>query len=93
MTLSARVPLTRALRVFDAAEVEHAAWAMAPRAYSVTREGGLDIADLGASRAPADVFDFLGIIAATEGAAPSSSSEMRVVLNWFEELKQRVPVR
>ena len=36
---------------------------------------------------------FIGISSAIEGAARSYSSEMRLVLNWFEELKRRVPVR
>ena len=35
---------------------------------------------------------FIGITSTTEDAARGSSSEMRLVLNWFEELKQRVPV-
>ena len=34
---------------------------------------------------------FIGITSTTEDAA-RGSSEMRLVLNWFEELKQRVPV-
>ncbi len=35
----------------------------------------------------------IGIAAATDDAAPSASAEIRLILNWFEELKQRVPVR
>ncbi len=35
---------------------------------------------------------FIGITSTTEDAARGSSPEMRLVLNWFEELKQRVPV-
>ena len=35
---------------------------------------------------------FIGIVSATEDATRSSTSELRLVLNWFEELKQRVPV-
>jgi hypothetical protein len=34
----------------------------------------------------------VGIVPADE-AAPRSFAEMRLVLNWFEELKERVPVR
>ena len=33
----------------------------------------------------------IGITSATDPAARSSSSEIQVVLNWFEELKARVP--
>ena len=36
---------------------------------------------------------FIGIISATEDAVRGSSPEMHVVLNWLEELKQRVPTR
>ena len=35
---------------------------------------------------------FIGITSTPEDAARDSSPEMRLVLNWFEELKQRVPV-
>jgi Tol biopolymer transport system component len=35
---------------------------------------------------------FIGITSTTEDAGRRSSPEMRLVLNWFEELKQRVPV-
>ncbi len=35
---------------------------------------------------------FIGIMSTAEDAARDSSPEMRLVLNWFEELKQRVPV-
>ena len=35
---------------------------------------------------------FIGITSTTEDAVRGSSPEMRLVLNWFEELKQRVPV-
>ena len=36
---------------------------------------------------------FIGITAGAEERTRSSLPEMRVVLNWFEELKQRVPVK
>ena len=36
---------------------------------------------------------FIGIASTTDDAVRGSSPEMRVVLNWFEELKQRVPVQ
>ena len=36
---------------------------------------------------------FIGITSATEDAVRGSSPEMHVVLNWLEELKQRVPTR
>jgi Tol biopolymer transport system component/tRNA A-37 threonylcarbamoyl transferase component Bud32 len=35
---------------------------------------------------------FIGIVSSVDDAARSSASELRLVLNWFEELKQRVPV-
>jgi hypothetical protein len=35
---------------------------------------------------------FVGITSTEEDAMRDSSPGMRVVLNWFEELKQRVPV-
>ncbi len=35
---------------------------------------------------------FIGIVSGTEDATRSSASELRLVLNWFEELKQKVPV-
>ena len=35
---------------------------------------------------------FVGIVFGTEDATRSSSSDLRLVLNWFEELKQKVPV-
>ena len=35
---------------------------------------------------------FLALFAQSEGGT-SPVQEIRVVLNWFEELKQRVPVR
>jgi serine/threonine-protein kinase len=35
---------------------------------------------------------FIGITSTTEDAVRGSSLQMRLVLNWFEELKQRVPV-
>ena len=35
---------------------------------------------------------FIGIVSSAEDAPRSSYSEIRLVLNWFEELKQRVPV-
>jgi hypothetical protein len=34
---------------------------------------------------------FIGITSTTEDGVRGASSEMRLVLNWFEELKQRVP--
>ena len=34
----------------------------------------------------------LGVIAGTDEADRSSSTEIRVILNWFEALKQHVPV-
>ena len=34
----------------------------------------------------------IGLVAEGDDAARSSSSEIRLALNWFEELKQRVPV-
>ena len=35
---------------------------------------------------------FIGIVSGTEDETRSSTSEIRLVLNWFEELKQKVPV-
>ena len=35
---------------------------------------------------------FIGIVSGAEEATRSSGPELRLVLNWFEELKQRVPV-
>ena len=35
----------------------------------------------------------IGITAGAEERTRSASPELRVVLNWFEELKQRVPVK
>jgi hypothetical protein len=35
---------------------------------------------------------FIGITSTAEGALRDFLPEMRLVLNWFEELKQRVPV-
>ena len=34
----------------------------------------------------------IGLVAEGGEAARSTSSEIRLVVNWFEELKQRVPV-
>jgi hypothetical protein len=36
---------------------------------------------------------FLGIIAAGQAQSGGSAPQIEVVLNWFEDLKQRVPVR
>lgn len=35
---------------------------------------------------------FIGIVSGTEDETHGSTSEIRLVLNWFEELKQKVPV-
>ena len=35
---------------------------------------------------------FIGLVSGTEGGTRTRTSELRVVLNWFEELKQKVPV-
>jgi len=35
----------------------------------------------------------IGIVSDADNAARSATTELRVVLNWFEELKQRVPVQ
>ena len=35
----------------------------------------------------------IGIVSGTEDATRSSAAEMHLVLNWFEELKQKVPVK
>jgi Tol biopolymer transport system component len=35
---------------------------------------------------------FIGIVSGVDDAARSSASELRLVLNWFDELKQLVPV-
>jgi hypothetical protein len=39
---------------------------------------------------------FIGLVSGPENDAPSPpvvGSEIRIVLNWFEELKQRVPTK
>jgi len=46
-----------------------------PRNYDITRDG---------SR-------FVIVVAAGDSAIGTSSERMQVVLNWFEEVKQRVP--
>jgi hypothetical protein len=35
----------------------------------------------------------IGVADADSGATPSGTPQIQVVLNWFEELKQRVPLR
>ena len=35
----------------------------------------------------------IGIVSDVDNAARSATTELRLVLNWFEELKQRVPVQ
>jgi hypothetical protein len=36
--------------------------------------------------------NFVGLVSSTTGVGPAST-ELRIVLNWFEELKQKVPAR
>ncbi len=36
---------------------------------------------------------FIGLVNVADDQTRASSSEIRVILNWFEELKQRVPVK
>jgi len=36
---------------------------------------------------------FIGITSASSDASGASDSEIRVVLNWFDELAQRLPVK
>jgi hypothetical protein len=35
---------------------------------------------------------FIGIVSASADATRSPPAEMRLIINWFEELKQKVPV-